>query len=72
MGNQVKNWRGLPAHPADEWDHWTDSLARYEELVALYDLLVSQVDRNLLLQFVARVGEFERSEAAEAAAGESI
>ena len=66
-----KNWRGLPQHPADDWDHWLYSLDRYKRICAVVDAL-GDVDLAKLMEFAEVVSAFEASEQAERDAGASL
>lgn len=64
----TKNWRGLPMHPVDEWDHWSYDIKRYDEIKATFDN-VRYVNRAALLAFAEIVADFKASEQAESDAG---
>lgn len=73
MAYEQKNWRGLPAHPVDEWDSWMLKLADYEEMRLTYDLLVLQgVDMELVYKMMGYADRYRSMEQYEIDAGENI
>lgn len=68
----IKNWRGQEIHPADAWDHWTNSQKEYEKLKAVYDTIAKSVDHKTIEVFADMVARFEAAEYAELMAGEDI
>lgn len=66
-----KNWRGLPIHPVDEWDHWTNKLSDYEEMLAIWDK-VSHVPVDDLMAFAEMVRKAEAQNQADCDAGEDL
>ena len=70
-----KNWRGLPVHPVDEWDHWKTSRDEYAEMKQLWEELIGHSPIDIEPQ-VRKLIEFaihcERLNQADMDAGEGI
>lgn len=69
------NWRELPLHPADQWDHWNISREDYLHMCEVYDVIANQLDEDdmeLVLEMMDFATRLSEMNAADDAAGEDL